>query len=210
MDKKIKIKKNPNLSIILLFVVLILCMCQNPVVHELAFNYSMYPEKSGEIIFIPDKKYYEIGDTVILVAIPNENRYFSRWDGDTVCYDSVITIVMAENMPHVTAVFPIRSLKYGLVDLCSYPDSVLPKGEIAEFGFSVDFANDFCYSVYCVCKDYQMWDYKTCCKRSNYGINIGAAVDSITSRDVWYVSIYAEDSKEFIYTDTIIYNVRWK
>jgi hypothetical protein len=170
----------------------------------------MYPEKGGEILFIPDKDTYEIGDTVKLIAIPNENRYFLRWDGDTVYYDSAITLVMKESIPHVTAIFPLRSLKYGILDLCSYPDSVLPKGEMAEFGFSIDLANDFCYSVYCVCKDYQMWHYSTCCKRTNYGINIGAAVDSMTSRDVWYVSIYSEDSQEYIYTDTIIYNVRWK
>lgn len=197
-----------HFAIILL--ILINSSCQKS--EEIGFfvHYSLYPIDGGKIEFLPAKDFYELGDIVTMVAIPDSGRSFYRWEGDTICYDSAITIEVNDNPKTICALFPLKLLKDSILILGSYPDSVLPKGEIAYFNFSLNYPYDSCYSVYCVCKDYQIWNYLPCCSKIYHGISVGAAVDSITSRDTWYISIYSDLYDEFIYTDTLIYNVRWQ
>ena len=52
------------------------------------------PAGSGVIEILPLKDYYENGEIVNIIAIPNTGRTFYKWHGDLNSYDSSISIII--------------------------------------------------------------------------------------------------------------------
>jgi len=59
---------------------------------------------NGTLIRIPDKSFYQYGDTIKIIAIPQTGYEFVGWSGDTVSSSDTLSLILTDNLK-ITANF---------------------------------------------------------------------------------------------------------
>ena len=182
--------------------------CNSPGPTPIGITLFVFPEDGGTII--PSPESFIVGDMIELKAVPFSGHYFYKWYGDTISFDSIITIEVTKNQRVYGVIFPDTIVAEGRIIIGDFPDSVLNVGEYAFFNLGIEVPLDSTYTVYGTCKEYDRFVFDMYCKGNDLGIRVGCMNNSATIQDEWTLSILSDKSETFIVKEKIQYAVEWR
>lgn len=166
------------------------------------------PENAGTIR--TNVNSFQVGDHIILKAVPYTGCVFFKWLGTSVSYNPVAEFDVTTKDVEYIAVFPVKILADSQAFITNYPPHTLNVGEMAEFEIGLNLPLDSTYTVSCVCNSYSDFVFGMYVNGDETSAKAGCKNNDAKSQNTWIISVKLNKTDSTVVSERINYAVEWK